>query len=107
MICWMCTDSFIALLRLQGLVKLLKLQRVNLRTRALPTTMTYFWMILIRGVCCLSRVYSYLLLMIYSFISVPSPKVGETNIGDRDPQLEHTYKGLPKLRYVQTLRVIC
>jgi hypothetical protein len=34
------------------------------------------------------------------FCSTSAPEVDETNIGNRDPALKHTYKGLPKLRYV-------
>jgi len=38
--------------------------------------------------------------------SAGPPEVDETDIGNRDPLLEHTYKGLPKLRYVSFLYLI-
>ena len=50
--------------------------------------------------CHLFGVYGYILL-IYSLVSVAPPKVDETDIGNRDPALERTYKGLPKLRCVR------
>jgi hypothetical protein len=49
--------------------------------------------------CYLIGVYGYIVL-IYSWVSAPL-KVDETDIGNKDPALEHTYKGLPKLRCVQ------
>jgi hypothetical protein len=37
---------------------------------------------------------------------VGSPEVDETDIGNRDPALKSTYKGLPKLRYVSTFTLV-
>jgi len=72
----------------------------NLNMKAPMMTTTLFWMILLRGICHLFGVHCCIPL-ICSLASVAPPKVDETNIGNRDPALERTYKGLPKLRCVQ------
>ena len=61
--------------------------------------MMCFWRILIPGGC----VFIWLPSSSFeqpSLFSAAPPKVDETDIGNRDEALQHTYKGLPKLRYV-------